>query len=243
MGKQRVWRYALPVVMFGSGLLFATTATTAHGTDLRAGRRTHLTQLINQRAQEVAHVDQERGQRSAELERATRQRARTDERIAQPQAKIDESQPLAGLTPVKGPAVTVILTDAPRSGGKSPIGATPDDLVVHQQDVQAVMNALWSGGAEAMTIMSQRVVATSAVRCVGNTLLLHGRTYSPPFQIVAIGNQSTMVSALDRSPGVQLFRTAAKDYGLGYHVTVEDEQITLSAYQGSTNLPHTQTNQ
>ena len=29
---------------------------------------------------------------------------------------------------------------------------TGDQLVVHQQDIQAVVNALWRGGAEAMTI-------------------------------------------------------------------------------------------
>ena len=55
----------------------------------------------------------------------------------------------------------------------------PDDLVVHQQDVQSVVNALWAGGAEAMMIMDQRVVNTSAVRCIGNTLLLQGRRTRP----------------------------------------------------------------
>ena len=81
------------------------------------------------------------------------------------------------------------LADAPRSADRVlPEDASPDDLVVHQQDVQAVVNALWPGGAEAMQIMDQRVITTSAVRCVGNTLILQGRVYSPPFQITAIGD-------------------------------------------------------
>lgn len=58
-------------------------------------------------------------------------------------------------------------------------GRLPDDLVVHQQDIQAVLNALWSAGAEAVQMQDQRISATSAPRCVGNTLLLDGRTYSP----------------------------------------------------------------
>ncbi len=58
---------------------------------------------------------------------------------------------------------------------------SPDDLVVHQQDVQAVVNALWAGGADAVQVMDQRLLSTSAVRCVGNTLLLNGRVYSPPY--------------------------------------------------------------
>ena len=66
------------------------------------------------------------------------------------------------------------LDDAPRRASL-PGTAKPDDLVVHQQDVQAVVNALWHGGAEAMHAQDQRVISTSAVRCVGNTLILQGR--------------------------------------------------------------------
>ena len=100
-----------------------------------------------------------------------------------------------------------------------------------------MVNALWAGGAEAMTIMGIRVISTSAVRCVGNTLLLHGRTFSPAFVITAIGNVSSMRDALDTSPGVLLFRQAARAWNLGY--TVGDPQdVTLPAYDGPTGLTH-----
>ena len=57
-----------------------------------------------------------------------------------------------------------------------------NDYVVHQQDVEAVVNALWAGGAESMMIMDQRVLFNSAVRCSGNVLLCRAK-YSPPFTI------------------------------------------------------------
>ena len=100
-------------------------------------------------------------------------------------------------------AVTVTLDDAPRADQRSDLaaGARPDDLVIHQQDVQGVVNALWAGGAEAMTIMGQRVVATTAVRCVGNTLLLHGRVYSPPFVVTAVGDPARLRARARRRPG------------------------------------------
>ena len=101
------------------------------------------------------------------------------------------------------------LNDAQRDAeGRFPRDASPDDLVVHQGDVQAVVNALWAGGAEAMSIMNVRVLSTSAVRCVGNTLLLHGRVYSPPFRVTAIGDPAALRSALTASGGVQSFREA-----------------------------------
>jgi uncharacterized protein YlxW (UPF0749 family) len=118
-----------------------------------------------------------------------------------------------------------------------PEDTSPDDLVVHQQDVQAVVNALWTGGAEAMQIMDQRVITTSAVRCVGNTLILQGRVYSPPFRITAIGDPQRLRDALDSSPGVQLYRYYADTFGLGYEVE-QRTGVRLPGYDGSLDLLH-----
>ncbi|WP_018502387.1 DUF881 domain-containing protein [Parafrankia discariae] len=142
-----------------------------------------------------------------------------------------------GLTALRGPAVTVELDDAPReSRGRSlPPGVPPpgpNDLVVHQQDVQAVVNALWAGGAEAMAIMDHRVTPRTAVRCVGNTLLLEGQVYSPPFRISAIGDPDLLRAALDTDPGVLLYREYVDAYGLGYQVT-SGPDVVLPAYTGS----------
>src|SRR4029079_12479703 len=116
----------------------------------------------------------------------------------------------AGLTALKGPGVSVSLNDAPVTGkGPRPADVTNDDLVVHQQDVQSVVNALWAGGAEAMTVMGQRVIATSAVRCVGNTLILQGEGYSPPYAVTAIGDPARLRAALAREPGVRTYRQYA----------------------------------
>ena len=47
--------------------------------------------------------------------------------------------------------------------------ANINDYVVHQQDIEAVVNALWAGGAESMQIMDQRVLFNSAVRAAPAT--------------------------------------------------------------------------
>jgi uncharacterized protein YlxW (UPF0749 family) len=143
----------------------------------------------------------------------------------------------AGAAPLSGPGLTVALNDAPRSVRTAlPKGVTADDLVVHQQDVQAVVNALWSSGARGMQIMDQRVIATSAVRCVGNTLVLQGRVYAPPFRIAAVGDVAAMRAALDASPEVAAYRTWVDAVGLGY--TLDERTLTLPAYGGSLNLSY-----
>ena len=100
--------------------------------------------------------------------------------------------------------------------------------------MQAVVNALWAGGAEAMAIMNVRVLATSAVRCVGNTLLLHGRVYSPPFKIVAIGDPASLQRSLADSKGVREFRDLVDDYKLGYREFTSP--VTVPAFEDSTTL-------
>ena len=127
----------------------------------------------------------------------------------------------------------LVLDDAKQSID----GVDPNQLVVHQSDMQAAVNALWAGGATAMSIAGQRVIATSAVRCVGNTLLLNGDVYSPPFRIQAIGPYQAMQNALDASPGVHLFQQAASYYGLGYTTESQDD-LRLPAYRGSISLEY-----
>jgi uncharacterized protein YlxW (UPF0749 family) len=141
---------------------------------------------------------------------------------------------------LSGTGLRVTLTDAPRDAdGEYPEGVNPDDLVVHQQDVQSVVNALWAGGAEAMMIMDQRVIATSAVRCIGNTLLLHNRAYSPPFVITAIGSSDSMLEAIEREPGVALFRHYVDAFDLGFEIETMDE-VTVPGYDGVVRLTSVQ---
>ena len=230
------WNYVVPVVLLLAGVLFATTATTARGTDLRNDRATELAQLIEERKRQVAAAEDTAARLRRDIDDATRDQAGSDARVGEQQRRTDAAGDPAGLTAVHGQGLTIRLDDAPRrADGQRPAGATPDDLVVHQQDVQAVVNALWAGGGEAMSIMGVRIVATSAVRCVGNTLLLNGRVYSPPFTITAIGDPGAMQRALDNAPGVRAFRAAADDYGLGYQVTTERD-VKVPGYDGSGGL-------
>jgi uncharacterized protein YlxW (UPF0749 family) len=116
-----------------------------------------------------------------------------------------------------------------------PGNPTPDDLVVHQQDVQAVVNALWAGGARAMTIMGKRIISTTAVKCVGNTLLLQGVVYSPPFVVTAIGDPVKLRRALDDARDVQIYLEYVAAYGLGYQVA-DFTRRTVPGYGGPLGL-------
>jgi uncharacterized protein YlxW (UPF0749 family) len=224
-----VWTVATVVVCLAAGLLMGTARSLSHGRDIR-DRSVDLAGLIHDAEGRVATAES----RAAGLQDQIDAAAARDvsPQVAKARARADGLQAAAGLTAVRGPGVAVSLTDAPRdSDGNYPAGVDPDDLVVHQQDVQSVVNALWAGGAEAMMIMDQRVVTTSAVRCIGNTLLLQGRTYSPPFVVSAIGDADRMEAALAQAPGVQLYLRYVEKYGLGFTTTTSGD-LTLPGYDG-----------
>jgi uncharacterized protein YlxW (UPF0749 family) len=236
--RRRRWSLLVPVIAALAGLLFTTTAHTAAGTNLRDDRRPELTRLIGERKVQVEDEANRATQLRAKIDSTTRAQAGSDDRVAQQQQRADAVGPDAGFSPVRGPGLVVVLNDAPRRpDGTLPAGARPDDVVVHQQDVQSVVNALWAGGGEAMVIMDIRVISTSAVRCVGNTLLLHDRVYSPPFEIKAIGDPDRLRAALDADPGVEAVKAAASLYGLGYTVE-EQNDILAPAHVGSGTLEY-----
>lgn len=230
------WSSLVPVIAMGAGLLFATSSTTARGTDLRS-EATGLPDVIRERTLDNERSGQEVRALRSDVDRLTREAVPGSARMREISQETTTNGRVAGLTPVKGPSVTVTLDDAHLKASEVPEGFTVDDVVVHQQDVQGVVNALWRGGAEAMQIMDQRVISTSAVRCVGNTLILQGRVYSPPFTITAVGDPDELEQALDDDPAVDIYRQYVDAVGLGYEVSRADES-ELPAFDGRTRLEH-----
>lgn len=225
------WRWLVPVVCLLAGLGFAVSARDSQGTELRAPGIASLADTVHRAEERVRAADDQVAALQAQVDALTRATARDDSAVGRAQATVAPLREPGGLTAMSGPGIEVVLDDA----SSVPAGVDANVVVVHQSDLQAVVNALWAGHAEAMTIAGQRVIPTSAVRCVGNTLLLNGEVYSPPFRVAAIGPAGTMQDMLNASPGVKLFRDAAGYYGLGYTVETKS-RIAVPAYDGSIGL-------
>ncbi len=224
----------VPVVLVGAGLLATTSAQTARGTDLRSVGRTDTADLIREQQHRAdVQEDQLRSLRAQVAELTARQ-APAGSSLQLLTAQQSRLAAAAGTAAATGPAVTVRLDDAPHDG-TVPDGFTADDLVVHQQDVQGVVNALWAAGAEAMMLMDQRVISTSAVRCVGNVLILQGRVYSPPYVVTAIGDPARLRRGLDESEQLDIYRQYVDAVGLGYDVSTQSS-LAMPGYAGAPEL-------
>lgn len=223
--RRSPWRFGVPLVCLLAGLLLAATHGVSGGAEIRRSDAPRLVDLVRETRSSVSRLDARRNELAGKLD-AMHGRS-SDAALAAMLNRAAELAAEADMNPVHGPGLVVTLNDAQRdANGRFPRDATPDDLVVHQQDIQAVLNALWSAGAEAIQMQDQRLIATSMPRCVGNTLLLNGRTYSPPYTITAIGNAAAMQAALAGAPLVSLYKQYVIRFGLGYREDVKpDVQI------------------
>lgn len=226
------WPLAVLGTFVLTGFLFVAASVSAGGDDLRPAGG-DIASLLTDRAQRIEDRRSEARELRTEIDTLS---------SAVPGAELDtyldkakSLEPATGLTAVEGPGVRVTLTDAPRSADAP--GIDPNLLVVHQQDIQAFVNALWAGGAEAISLQGQRLISTTGIKCVGNTVVLDGVPYSPPYVIEAVGDGAGMGTALATSPQTITYRGYADKYDLG--LDVESVSILKAkAYGGAVSLRH-----
>lgn len=231
-GARARWDLAVLVLSVVAGLVFASGAVTSRGSDLRAAGgdvstllqdRTHRVELRRADAQTLR----------AQVDALARTASGGD--IAQVHRQVRDLEARTGLSRAVGAGVKVTLWDAPRSSDRPDID--PNILVVHQQDIQAFVNALWDGGAEAISLQGQRLISTTGIKCVGSTVVLDGVPYSPPYVIEAVGDPVRLEAALDDSPEVRTYRDYVRIYHLGLDVT-RDEALHLKPYAGQVSLKY-----
>ncbi|MFJ2442171.1 MULTISPECIES: DUF881 domain-containing protein [unclassified Streptomyces] len=218
-----------------AGLIFVTSFNTAKGTNIRTDASLlKLSDLIHERDRKNAELGDSTAAVRQKIDTLVSHDQGSDEAA---KARLKALETRAGTEKLTGGALTVTLDDAPPNATANPgyPEPQPNDLVIHQQDLQAVVNALWQGGAEGIRVMDQRLISTSAVRCVGNTLILQGRVYSPPYKITAVGDRGRLREALDNSPAIQNYQLYVKAYGLGWKVD-ELSRETLPGYSGTVDL-------
>ena len=230
------WRFLTPVVVLLCGGLFIMSAHNSQGTDLRPGRYTDLASLVGNEAAQYDALKKRVADLNAEVQTLTN--SIQDGKVKRYQRKVERLKDPAGLEPRTGEGVTVTLRDAPEDVIRN-TSLDRNLLVVHQQDIQAVVNAMWKSGATAVTIAGQRIVSTTGIKCEGNAVQLQGVPYSQPYRISAVGDQTALVNAIDSDSYLQIYRQQADDprIQIGWSMATEDS-VTAPAYDGLLDLSY-----
>ncbi len=212
-----------------SGYLLVAATALAFGFLLAAQLRTQLLVPTNQVARDTALVrsvqelerinagDRARvaalRQQIADLEAAAARRSEGAQRL---NLEVQDLRAHAGLTPLKGPGVTVELADG-RPGSDL---SGQSGYRVNFQDVQDVVNALYAGGAEGVAVNGHRVTpASSFAGSAASVVIDQSEPLTSPFRVVAVGNRNQMEQLLAQPSVLGDLRNRGRRYGVGLTVT------------------------
>ncbi|CUW14684.1 conserved protein [Propionibacterium freudenreichii subsp. shermanii] len=105
--------------------------------------------------------------------------------------RLNAVQLAVGDTNVRGPGMTISLTDGP---------ADDEDAQVVDEDLRIIVNGLWQSGAEAVSINGHRITARTAIHDAGSAITVDYRSVSSPYTIEAIGDSHAMTGAFASTP-------------------------------------------
>ena len=177
---------------------------------------------------QVQELDREQDRLRAEIEQLRKDNAEVrgnllsgSEDAAATQAEINRLAPRAGEVPVTGPGLIITVDDAP---------AVRDDKLnrVLDNDLQMLVNGLWSAGAEAIAVNGHRVSTLTAVRSAGDAITVNYRSLTRPYRVEVIGNPQTLAARFADSHGGQLWQGLAQNYQMRFDVGTS-ERLTLRA--------------
>lgn len=231
------WRLGTPVVVLLCGGLLAVSFVNADGTDLRPGRYEDLATLVDGERIRYNRLEAQLTDLQSQVDQLTS--GVTDKDVKKLQNQSARLADPAGTSDHSGAGMQIVLGDAPSEVQESYTGDDPNSLVVHQQDIQAVVNAMWKGGATAVTIQGQRIVTTTGIKCEGNSVQLQGVPYPQPYVIEAVGDQASILEAITADDYLEIYRAQAAipDISVGWGLEIAD-QVEAPGYTGLLDLSY-----
>lgn len=233
MAEIRSHYLALTVVLFTFGFL----AALAYRSNFSVSTASSSTDRHEQLVQIVVNLERKKESLLTELDRLREDIGEQEREEAARRglsqsytAELERLRMLAGLVPVRGPGVTVTLAD----NQQPPENAVDaNNYIIHDYDVRTIANALWVGGAEAVSVNGERLVQSSAIRCVGTTVLVNSTRVGSPFVISAVGDPQALLDALETDKDARLLlHDYVRAFGLKVAVSRVDE-VQIPPYRGS----------
>ena len=225
MNKTRYISIAVVAVVLGLMLAMqfrSTAASQNQSAGVPFDRAQELTVEIRQLDKERYALQQEYDDLTYKLNQANKGQAQALQAI---NSELNKVRMIAGMLPVKGPGVEVVLDNRSNADG---LGPEENLFAVRDDDILKVLNELRGAEAEAISINGVRVVATSEIRLAGSFINVNLTRVLPPYRIEAIGEPDTLRSSLEISGGVVEYLK-----GMEIKVSVErKKEINIPAYNG-----------
>ena len=212
------------------GFLLTTGLTAGRqAAQAQSARKTELIALVNARQQRTAALGERLETLRAEVA-AAEQSVRTAGAPAL-NARLEQVEAITGLTGLRGPGLRVTFADAE---GTCSTGR-PEDCRIQDVDLQLATNTLWGVGAEGVAINGERVIATTAIRSAGSSVLINYRVLTSPYVIEAVGDPDSLERQFLTSELAEDFEVWRDAFGLGFDAEAVEE-VVLPPYTGPVRL-------
>ena len=217
---RRSWLIAAAVVAVFGVLVSTAAVQTSRNADVdSASRATLIERIENQRdrvGEQQERIARLRGSNADEEQRSRR----LVDSLQDVNGRLQRLEVMTGFVPVVGEGVRVTVDDA-ESGDVNGI--------VKDSDLALLANALWSAGAEAISINGQRLTAMSAIRKSGQAIEVNSVGIAPPYTVLAIGDGGRLeANFYDTSSGLA-FADLTRTYGIPFSMQNEDQLLLPSA--------------
>ncbi len=228
---KRNWHLSLALVCVVLGILLATSFNTQQRSKetLNTSRKKDLINTVHDLEKSRDKLEGEIKDERAQIAKYVELAAKNQGILISYKKELDKVKMAAGLFQANGEGLVVTLADNPQYPKDDP---NPNNYVIHDFDVRLIVNSLWAGGAEAISVNGQRLISTSAIRCAGGFILVNSSRLSSPYTIKAIGNPGKLAGALNEDINSKRFlNDIAKFYGLKVSVDQKDD-ISINGYNG-----------
>lgn len=228
--RRRADKHHLPLALAAGLVAFLLATAWSQGSEAletSAGRREKLADLVAARQRRTDALERQLNDARRRLEDAAKRSGRG--RLLRLLEDVNRLSALGGRTAVSGSGIIVDLADSPLAVRRDPEAA---DFHIQDVDIQLVVNALWSAGAEALSINRQRIVGTTAIRSAGGAILVNYRVLTSPYTITAIGDAARLERSFSGSKIAKRFRSWVEVYRLGFSVRTS-RRLTVPAYAGT----------
>lgn len=135
-----------------------------------------------------------------------------------------------GLETAKGAGVEISLTDGMFVNRENI--ETIDQSLVAASDLRDIVNLLRAAQATAISINDQRVIASTPISSVGNTIMVNNYHLLPPFNITAIGDGELIMQRLNDPQSLPDLLKRSKELKVRFSAQAKDN-LNVPVYNGN----------
>ena len=137
-----------------------------------------------------------------------------------------------GLTELRGKGLIITLDD-------SSLFPASSNSIAHAADMRDLVNFLWTQGVSGIAINNERIVASTSIDCIVNTVMINNTKMTTPFVMSVVSDNKDLKGYIEKNDNLTSIWQRVKNEGLKFAI-IESNNIILPVYKGSLVVDYAQ---